>query len=55
MAGSHSPAFTKGSILDVADPDLSLKTAILWLIIGTVQFFKLDNQNFDIFAKNFRL
>ena len=51
MVGSHSPAFTKGSILDVADPDLSLKTAILWLIIGTVQFFKLDNQNFDIFAK----
>ena len=51
MARSHSPAFTKGSILDMAGPDPSLKTTILWLIIGTVQFFKLDNQIFDIFAK----
>ena len=51
MAKSHSPTFTKGSILDVADPDPSLKTPILWLIIGTVHFFMLDNQNFDIFAK----
>ena len=38
-------------MLDVAGPDPSLKTALLWLIIRTVQFFKLDNLNFDIFAK----
>ena len=43
--------FTKSSILDVACPDPPLKTAILWLILGIVQIFKLHNQNFDVFAK----
>ena len=36
----------------MAGPDPPLKTATLWLIIGTVQFFKWHYQNFDIFAKN---
>ena len=51
MARSHSPTFTKGSLLDAPGPDPSLKTALLSLIIRTVQFFDLDNPNFDIFAK----
>ena len=41
----------RGSILDATGPDPPLKIATLGLIIGAVQFFKLNNQNFDIFAK----